>query len=75
MSDPLIEALADLDEATVLELVPARLAAQVDPQEILVACRDGMTRVGQRYESGEYFVSESWRTRGPTRSGTTLSGP
>ncbi len=58
MTDQLIEALADLDEESVLRIVCERLDAKEDPQSLLAACQQGMTTVGQRYESGEYFLSE-----------------
>ena len=38
-----------------VELTEAMLAADVDPQEILDACREAMTIVGQRYEAGAVF--------------------
>ena len=58
MSDQLATALADLEEATVLKLVQERLDAGDDPLAIVTSCREGMALVGQRYEAGEYYVSE-----------------
>ncbi len=58
MSDALITAISELNEAQVLQLVQERLAAGTDPQAILTNCRDGMAEVGKRYEAGEYYVSE-----------------
>ncbi|MCL4561022.1 MAG: cobalamin-dependent protein [Chloroflexi bacterium] len=58
MSDALITAISELEEAQVVDLVQERLAAGADPQAILTACRDGMAQVGKRYEAGEYYVSE-----------------
>lgn len=58
MDEQLIQALTDLDEEAVLRRVRNRLAANDDPQAILAACREGLARVGQRFERGEYFVSE-----------------
>lgn len=58
MSDPLKQVFADLNEEAVLKFVQERLEAGEDPQAILAACRDGMILVGQRYEAGEYYVSE-----------------
>ncbi len=58
MDDLLTQAMTDLDEETALNLVRDRLAAHEDPLAILAACREGLTQVGQRYERGEYFVSE-----------------
>lgn len=58
MSDALQNAVADLEEATVLKLVQERLTAGTDPLAILGSCREGMVAVGKRYEAGEYFVSD-----------------
>lgn len=58
MSDKLAAAISELDEEQMAALVKERIAAGDDPQAILESCRDGMNLVGQRYEAGEYFVSE-----------------
>jgi methanogenic corrinoid protein MtbC1 len=58
MSDQLAMAISDLEEQKVLKLVQERLAAGVDPVAILNDCREGMMLVGQRYQAGEYFLSE-----------------
>jgi methanogenic corrinoid protein MtbC1 len=58
MDSLIAEKLANLEEEAVAELVRAELAAGTDPLLILGACRDGMLRVGQRYEQQEYFVSD-----------------
>ncbi len=58
MSDQLVQAMADLEEEKVLSLVQERLEAGDDPLSIVSDCREGMTIVGQRYESNEYYVSE-----------------
>ncbi len=52
------DALADLDEEKVLELVRDELAAGTIPGAILTACQEGMTEVGARFERGDYFVSD-----------------
>jgi methanogenic corrinoid protein MtbC1 len=49
--------IADLEEDTVLALVKERLAAGDDPLQIIDDCNAGMRLVGQKYETGEYFVS------------------
>jgi len=51
-------AMADLDEQRVQELVKAGLAAGVSPNALLDECREGMTLIGQRFETGEYFLSD-----------------
>ncbi len=58
MSDQLAMAISDLEEQKALNLVKERLEAGVDPLAILNDCREGMTLVGQRYQAGEYFLSE-----------------
>ena len=58
MKVQLVQAIADMEEVQAMELTEAMLAADVDPQEILDACREAMTIVGQRYEAGEYFLPE-----------------
>ena len=58
MSDELTKALADLEEQKVESLVDERLAAGIEPSLILAACQGGMRQVGERYEAGEYFVSD-----------------
>jgi len=55
--EQLIDLLADLDEEAVLALVHKRLSAGADPLQIIEDCNEGMRRVGQRYERGEFFVS------------------
>lgn len=55
--EQLIDLLADLDEEAVLKLAQKRLAAGDDPLQIIEDCNEGMRQVGQRYESGEFFVS------------------
>ena len=49
--------IANLDEDAVLALVNKRIAAGDDPLQIIEGCNAGMRLVGQKYESGEYFVS------------------
>lgn len=58
MSDDLTQALADLEEQKVDTLVDERLTEGADPSSILAACQEAMRQVGERYEAGEYFVSD-----------------
>jgi methanogenic corrinoid protein MtbC1 len=51
-------ALAELNEDLALQLVQEALAAKVPAFDILQACQDGMTEVGNRYECRDYFVSD-----------------
>jgi len=58
MDDQLASAISDLDEELAVGLVQKRLAEGIDAAAILAACQAGMTAVGQRYEAGEYFISD-----------------
>jgi methanogenic corrinoid protein MtbC1 len=58
MAQELVVALADLDEDKVQELVRAGLAAGASPSQLLEECREGMTLIGKRFETGEYFLSD-----------------
>ncbi len=55
--EQLINLLADLDEEAVLKLVQKRIRAGDDPLQIIEDCNAGLQLVGQRYETGEFFVS------------------
>lgn len=58
MSDELATAISDLEEGKVLQLVQQRLDRGEDAMVILASCQEGMTLVGKRYETGEYFISD-----------------
>ena len=52
------ELFCNLDEEPLLAAVKERMAAKERPMAIVEACRDGMKVVGDRYASGEYYLSE-----------------
>jgi methanogenic corrinoid protein MtbC1 len=58
MRSSIEEAFAALDEAATLQMVEAQLEAGQDPLEVVAQCRRGMTAVGERFGSGEYYLSE-----------------
>ncbi len=58
MLEQLVKALAELEEDRVLEIVRQELDCGTEPLSILQACQRGMTEVGSRFESNEYFVSD-----------------
>jgi methanogenic corrinoid protein MtbC1 len=58
MANELAMAMADLDEDKVRDLVQAGLAAGAGPNQLLDECREGMTLIGRRFETGEYFLSD-----------------
>lgn len=49
--------VADLEEDAALQLVKQRLDAGNDPLQIIEECNEGLRKVGQRYEKGEYFIA------------------
>jgi dimethylamine corrinoid protein len=54
----LTQSLADLDEEAVIKDVGEQLAAGVAPLAVLEELQAGMGIVGERFEAGEYFLSE-----------------
>ncbi len=54
----IVDAIVDLDEPTALKLADEMLKSGVDPVQILERCREGMSIVGERFESGDFFLSE-----------------
>ena len=58
MSDTLTTALVEMREDDVLAQVRASLDAGAAPTDIIAALQDGMRTIGDRYEAGEYFLSE-----------------
>ncbi len=58
MPQELAEALVELKRDTVLSAVKSRAAGGEDPLQIVEECRQGMTMVGERFRSGDYFLAE-----------------
>ncbi len=58
MSEPLKQALSNLEEEAVLKLVQERLTAGDGALDIMGDLREGMAQVGKRYETNEYYVSD-----------------
>jgi len=54
----LAQALADLEEKKVYELVEKQVAEAVNPLDIIKECNDGMIRVGELFSEGKYFMME-----------------
>ena len=54
----IVNAIVELDESTALELVEELLKAETDPVQILEMCRTGMSTVGEKFEAGDFFLSE-----------------
>ena len=55
---PLAQAVGDLDEQTAISSVEEKLAAGEPALAILEELQAGMNVVGERFEQGEYFLSE-----------------
>lgn len=58
MPDDLCKALVELKRDEALAEVETRIGKGEDPVSILEECRLGMTVVGERFGSGEYFLAE-----------------
>jgi dimethylamine corrinoid protein len=58
MNEELIKAMSDLERDRVLALVEAGLEAGEEPQSILKACQQGMTVIGDRFQTGDFFLAE-----------------
>jgi 5-methyltetrahydrofolate--homocysteine methyltransferase len=58
MMDALMEAIVKMEENQALELVGKELDQGVPALEILDRCREAMQIIGQRFEKGDYFISE-----------------
>lgn len=54
----LAQAISDLNESLVMELVKLRLEKGESPLDIVEECRNGMIAVGDRYSRGEYFLGD-----------------
>ena len=57
-ADELSSAIAELEDDKVLALVRARLDAGKPAMEVVQGLQAGMKVVGDRFESGEYFLNE-----------------
>ncbi len=58
MSDELAMGLVELKRDEVLETVKVQAERGDDPLKILEECRRGMTIVGDRFQSGEFYLAE-----------------
>jgi methanogenic corrinoid protein MtbC1 len=58
MAHKLVEAMANMKEQEVLQIVDELLAQGEDPQEILDLSSEAMQVVGERYQEGSYFLPE-----------------
>jgi len=56
--DELIETFVNLEEERVLKIVKRLIEEGKDPSEIFEACRRAAEFIGEKFENGEYFLSE-----------------
>jgi len=56
--DELAQALRDLNEKKVYDLVEQRIKEGVPAMEIVRACNEGMVGVGELFSAGKYFISQ-----------------
>lgn len=54
----LAEALVELNEERVVELVKQKMNAGEPAMDIIKECNEGMAGIGKRFEDGVYFLSE-----------------
>ena len=54
----IVDAIVKLDESTALKLAEELIKSGSDPVHILEMCRKGMSIVGEKFELGEFFLSE-----------------
>jgi methylmalonyl-CoA mutase cobalamin-binding domain/chain len=54
----LAQALANLEEKKVYELIDKQIAEGVSPLDIVQECNDGMIQVGELFSEQKYFISQ-----------------
>ncbi len=54
----LAQALSNMDEKKLYELVDKQIADGISPLDIIRGCNDGMIRVGDLFSEGKYFISQ-----------------
>ncbi|RLE57921.1 MAG: cobalamin-binding protein [Thermoprotei archaeon] len=58
LSEEMVRAIVELDESRAIEIAKKRLEAGEDPLKILDDLRRAAEIIGEKYERGEYFVSD-----------------
>jgi len=54
----LAQALANLEEKQVYEIIDRKIVEGVNPLDMIKECNDGMIRVGELFSEGKYFISQ-----------------
>jgi len=75
MTEDLSTAIVELEADAVPIIVNRRIEAGEDPVGILEDCRRGMILVGERFQEGEYFLSELIISAELFKQATTLLDP
>jgi 5-methyltetrahydrofolate--homocysteine methyltransferase len=58
MSKELIEAITEMREGDAVDITNKLLDSGADPVQVLDACREAMTIIGKRFETGDCFIPE-----------------
>jgi len=58
LSKTIVEALVEFNEDSIMEGLENRLDKDEDPMRLIGDLQEGMRIVGERYSSGDYFLSE-----------------
>jgi len=58
MADDFVNALVELEEEKVLQMVQERIDSDEDPLNILEDSRKAMSEIGERFSSGQYYIPE-----------------
>ncbi len=58
MTEELINSIVLLERDKTLQIIADRLAQGHDPLALLEECRQGLTAVGEKFQSGEYYLAE-----------------
>jgi methanogenic corrinoid protein MtbC1 len=58
MSKELIEAITEMREGDAVNITNKLLDSGTDPVQVLDACREAMTIIGKRFETGDCFIPE-----------------
>lgn len=58
MEEEIFNRIVDMDEQGAVQMAREYLDKGGDPQKLLGACRNAMNVIGEKFEKGEYFLSE-----------------
>ncbi|MCL5072099.1 MAG: cobalamin-dependent protein [Actinobacteria bacterium] len=58
MSQQLVDAIIEMREDEAMKITDQLISNNMNPQKILEACRKAMDIIGQKFETGEYFIPE-----------------